>query len=146
MCPRAHAPQQETPPQWEACAPQLESSSHPPRPAKSPCSNEDSAEPKINKNHYVLNKVCQREGTERQETTELQKTLGHPCLALTHSVLQELFTTSLSHCTVGSCGQGLSPVCLYLRTRLWPGINGLLINMCRKNVPPVDWLSVAARV
>ena len=31
MCPRTHAPQQEKPPQWEACAPWLESSSNLPQ-------------------------------------------------------------------------------------------------------------------
>ena len=36
VCPKAHALQQEKPPQWEACVPQLE---------KSPSSNEDPAQP-----------------------------------------------------------------------------------------------------
>ena len=38
-CPRAHAPP-EKPPQWESHSPQLE---------KSPCSNKDPAEPKLNR-------------------------------------------------------------------------------------------------
>ena len=47
--PRAYAPQQEKPSQWEACIPQLE---------KSPCSNTDSAQAKINKkiNKIILEK------------------------------------------------------------------------------------------
>ena len=47
--PKAHAPQQEKPPQWEACAPWLESGPHSPQLEKSPHSNEDPAQPKINK-------------------------------------------------------------------------------------------------
>ena len=49
MCPRAHALQQEMPLQWEARAPQLESMSHSPQLENSQRSNEDPAQPKINK-------------------------------------------------------------------------------------------------
>ena len=42
--PRVHAQQQEKLPQWEACGPQLESSSHLPQWEKSPHSNEDPAQ------------------------------------------------------------------------------------------------------
>ena len=45
----ACAPQQEKPPQWEARAPQLESSPCSPQLEKSPCSNEDPVQPKIDK-------------------------------------------------------------------------------------------------
>ena len=43
--PRAHAQQQEKLPQWEACGPHLESSSHLLQWEKSPHSNEDPAQP-----------------------------------------------------------------------------------------------------
>ena len=46
--PRACTPQEEKPPQWEACVPQLESSHCSPQLEKSPHSNEDPAQPKIN--------------------------------------------------------------------------------------------------
>ena len=46
MHPRAHAQQEEKPPQWEACAPQLESSSRLLQLEKSPHSNEDSVRQK----------------------------------------------------------------------------------------------------
>ena len=49
MCPRARAPWQEKPPQWEAFAPPLESSPQIPQLEKSPRSSEDPAQPKINK-------------------------------------------------------------------------------------------------
>ena len=49
MCPRAHAQQQEKPPQWEARTPQLEHSSYMLQLEKSLCSNKDPAWPKINK-------------------------------------------------------------------------------------------------
>ena len=42
-CPRACALQQEEPLQWEACAPQIESSPHSLQEKKSLCSNEDPA-------------------------------------------------------------------------------------------------------
>ena len=45
--PRACAPQQEKPPQWEARAPQLESSPYLPQPEQSLCSNKDPAQLKI---------------------------------------------------------------------------------------------------
>ena len=48
-CPRARAPWQEKPPQWEAFAPPLESSPQIPQLEKSPRSSEDPAQPKINK-------------------------------------------------------------------------------------------------
>ena len=44
-CSRAHAPQQEKPPQWETCAQQLESSPHLPQIEKNLHSNEDPAQP-----------------------------------------------------------------------------------------------------
>ena len=47
--PRAHALQQEKPPQWTAGTEQLESSPSLRQLEKSLCSNEDSAQPKINK-------------------------------------------------------------------------------------------------
>ena len=53
MPPRACALQQGKPPQWEACALQLASSSHLPQLEKSPSSNEDPAQPKINKWNYI---------------------------------------------------------------------------------------------
>ena len=43
VCPKAWAPQQEKPPQWEACVPQAESSSPLLQLEKSLCGNEDSA-------------------------------------------------------------------------------------------------------
>ena len=48
-CPRACVLQQEKPPQKEAHALQLESDPHSPQPEKSPSSNEDLTQPKINK-------------------------------------------------------------------------------------------------
>ena len=45
----AHAPQPEKPPQWEGYVPQLESSPYLPQLEKSLCSNEDPAQPKVNK-------------------------------------------------------------------------------------------------
>ena len=51
--PRASTPQ-EKPPQWEARAPQLESSPHSPQLEKSLCSNDDSAQPKIKINFKIL--------------------------------------------------------------------------------------------
>ena len=48
VCPRAHAPRQEKPPQQEAHAPQLESSPRAPKLEKSPCSNQGPAQPKVN--------------------------------------------------------------------------------------------------
>ena len=45
MYPRACAPQQKKPLQWEAQAPQPESSSHSPQLEKSPGSSEDPAQP-----------------------------------------------------------------------------------------------------
>ena len=53
MHPRACVPQQEKPPWWAACAPQLESSTHSLWLEQSPCSDDDPAQPKIN---YVLKK------------------------------------------------------------------------------------------
>lgn len=50
-CPRAHSPQE--PPQWDALTLQLESSPYS-QPAKSPSSNEDPTEPKINKFFKIL--------------------------------------------------------------------------------------------
>ena len=50
--PRAHPLQQEKPAQWEARAPQLGSSPHLPQLEKSPSSNEEPAQPKINKNYF----------------------------------------------------------------------------------------------
>ena len=47
-CPRAHALQQETPSQGEVRAPQLESSPRSTQLAKSPHSNKDPVQPKIN--------------------------------------------------------------------------------------------------
>ena len=46
--PRACAPHQEKPLQWETLAPQLESSLHSPQLEKTPCKNEQPAQPKIN--------------------------------------------------------------------------------------------------
>ena len=48
LCSRARA-SQEKPSQWEACTLQLESCSRSPQLEKSPCSNKDRAQPKINK-------------------------------------------------------------------------------------------------
>ena len=56
-CSRACALQQETPPQRESWAPQLESSPHSPQLEKSPCSNEDPAQPKINTYNYRKKEV-----------------------------------------------------------------------------------------
>ena len=47
QAPRAGAPQQEKPPQWEAHSPQPESSPHLPQLEKSPHGNKDPAQPKI---------------------------------------------------------------------------------------------------
>ena len=52
MHPRAHALQQEKPPQWEAQALRLESSPHSPQLQKNPGSNKDSAQTKIKKWNY----------------------------------------------------------------------------------------------
>ena len=49
MCPRACAPQQGKPQQWEACTQQLESNSRSLQKEKSPHSNEDLAQPKMHK-------------------------------------------------------------------------------------------------
>ena len=53
MHPRAHALQQEKPPQWEAQALRLESSPHSPQLQKNPGSNKDSAQTKIKKWNYL---------------------------------------------------------------------------------------------
>ena len=47
--PRFHRLQQEKPPQWEACTPQLESNPRSPQLEKSLCSSKGPAEPEINK-------------------------------------------------------------------------------------------------
>ena len=47
--PRAHAQQQEEPPQGETGAQQLESSPRSPQAERSPHSNEDPEQPKLNK-------------------------------------------------------------------------------------------------
>ena len=57
VCPRASAPQQEEPLQWEACARQLESISHLLQLEKSPHSNKDPAQPEIKINHIYIYKI-----------------------------------------------------------------------------------------
>ena len=54
--PRACVPQQQKPSQWEACALQLESSPHLLQLKKSPLSNEDPAQSKINKQRFFFKK------------------------------------------------------------------------------------------
>ena len=56
-CPGARALQQEKPPQWKACAQQLENSPQRPQLEKSLCISEDPAQPKINKIIYLKKEV-----------------------------------------------------------------------------------------
>ena len=57
-CPRSHAPQQEKLLQREVHATQVESSPRSLQLEKSPCSNEDSAQTKINKQKCILKTGC----------------------------------------------------------------------------------------
>ena len=56
--PRAHAPQQEKPPQWEACPPQRRVAPARYTREKPACSNEDPTQPKINKFIKLKKKPC----------------------------------------------------------------------------------------
>ena len=81
-CPRGHAPQQEKPPQWEACAPQLKSSRCSPKLEKNPRSNEDPAEQKTNEwifhQMYWINELKNdlAFGDDSRKKWNLNKVLG----------------------------------------------------------------------
>ena len=63
--PRFHRLQQEKPPQWEACTPQLESNPRSPQLEKSLCSSKGPAEPEINKLIKNKKKVQKKKSQQR---------------------------------------------------------------------------------
>ena len=74
--PRAHALQQEKPPQWETRAPQPGSSPHSLQLERTPCSIEYPAQPKINKIIKKMKNIIERISQGKDHPADTQRSEG----------------------------------------------------------------------